>query len=202
MPNHNPQIDAYIERAQPFAQPILIKLRNLFHKACPDIEEKLKWSNPSFERNGIVGGFAAFKNHVSWGLWKAKLIKDPTSAMATDASSAMGGGHLRSVKDIPPDKVMLDLIRQAVDLNEKGVKLPRNTAAKKPPPKTPPDLAAALKRNARASTVYKSFSASHKREYIEWITGARQPATRQRRLKQAVEWIAEGKPRNWKYMRT
>ena len=108
MPNHNPQIDAYIQKAQPFARPILSKLRGLFHKACPDIEEKLKWSVPSFERNGIVGGFAAFKNHVSWGLWKAKLIKDPTNAMATDAASAMGGGHLKGVKDIPPDKVMLD----------------------------------------------------------------------------------------------
>ena len=202
MTNHNPQIDAYIQKAQPFARPILIKLRGLFHKACPQIEERLKWGMPSFEHHGIVGGFAAFKQHVSWGLWKAKLIDDPTNAMATDASSAMGGGKLKSVKDLPPEAILLGLMRQAVDLNARGVKLPRTPTAKKPPPKTPPDLAAALKRSAKAAAVYQDFSPSHKREYIEWITEAKQPATRQKRIKQAIEWIAQGKPRNWKYMRT
>ena len=88
-----------------------------------------------------------------------------------------------------------------MDLNERGVKLPRTPPARKAPPKTPHDLAAALKRNAKAAAVYKGFSPSHKREYIEWITEAKQPATRQKRLKQAIEWIAQGKPRNWKYMR-
>lgn len=201
MPKHNPQVDAYIQKAQPFARPILEKLRGLFHKACPQAEEKLKWGVPSFEHHGIVGGFAAFKQHVSWGLWKAALLDDPTGAMKSDAASAMGGGKLTSVKDLPPDKVMLGLIRQAADLNLRGVKLPRKPIQKRPAPRTPADLAAALKGNPRAAAAFKAFSPSHKREYIAWITEARQPATRQRRLKQAIEWIAQAKPRNWKYMR-
>jgi uncharacterized protein YdeI (YjbR/CyaY-like superfamily) len=200
MPNLNPQVDAYIARAQPFARPILQKLRDLFHKASPAIEEKLKWGVPSFEHKGIVGGFAAFKQHVNWGLWKASLLDDPTGAMRADASSPMSGGRIASVSDLPPDRVMLNLIRQAVDLNERGVKLPRLQRAKRPPLRTPADLAAALKANARAAATFKAFPPSHKRDYIEWITDAKQPATRTRRLEQAITWIAAGKPRNWKYM--
>jgi uncharacterized protein YdeI (YjbR/CyaY-like superfamily) len=200
MPNHNPQVDAYIERAQPFARPILQKLRKLFHKASPGIEEKLKWGVPSFEYKGIVGGFAAFKQHVNWGLWKASLLDDPTGAMRPDTSSPMSGGRITSVRDLPPDSVMLDLIRQAVDLNERGVKVPRPKPAKRPLPRTPADLAAALKANARAASIFRAFPPSHRRDYIEWITEAKQPATRARRLEQAVTWIAAGKPRNWKYM--
>ena len=195
-------VDEYIANAQPFAQSILTKLRALFHRACPPIEERLKWGMPSFEYKGIVGGMAAFKQHVSWGLWKAALIDDPTGAMKSDASSAMGGGKLTSVADLPPDRVMLNLIQQAVDLNERGVKLPqRSAAARKPPPKIPPDLAAALKKNSKAAAAYDTFPPSHQREYIEWITEAKQPQTRQRRLKQAIEWMSQRKPRNWKYMK-
>ena len=199
MPNHNPQVDAYIERAQPFARPILQTLRALFHKACPDIQEKLKWGVPSFEHKGIVGGFAAFKQHVSWGLWKSALLDDPTEAMKTRAASAMGAGKLTSVDDLPPDRVVLHLIRQAVDLNERGITWPRPKPVRKPPPRVPPDLLKALKSNPRAAVAFKGFSPSHKREYIEWITEAKQPSTRARRLEQAIAWIAQGKPRNWKY---
>lgn len=197
MGTRNPQVDAYIEKAQPFAQPIMVKLRDLFHKACPEIEEKIKWGVPSFERKGIVGGFAGFKQHVGWGMPKAKLLNDPTGALRTDVASILST-KLTSVKDLPPDKVILDLIRQAVALNEQGVK---PTVKPKAPAKTPPDLAAALKASDRAAAAFRDFAPSHKREYIEWITEAKQPATRQRRIAQAVEWIAEGKPRNWKYMK-
>ena len=199
MPDFNPQVDAYIARAQPFARPILQKLRRLFHKACPQIEEKLKWGVPSFEYKGMIGGFAAFKQHVSWGMWKSALLNDPTGAL-NGKTATMGMGKMTSVADLPPDQVVLDLIRQAVALNEQGVKTPRKPAEKRPALRTPADLAAALKASGRAATNFKAFSPSHKREYVEWITEAKQPATRQRRLEQAVAWIAEGKPRNWKYM--
>ena len=63
----------------------------------------------------------------------------------------------------------------------------------------PPDLAAALKKNAQARATFDGFSPSHKKEYIEWIVEAKRDETRQRRLSQAIEMLAEGKTRNWKY---
>jgi uncharacterized protein YdeI (YjbR/CyaY-like superfamily) len=196
------EIDAYIEKAQPFARPILKKVRSLFHKACPQLEEKLKWGHPSFEYKGMLGGMAAFKQHAVWGLWKASLINDPNNAMASDASSTMGGGKLSSVDDLPDDEILLDLIHQAKDLNDRGVKLPiRSDRKPKPPPKVPADLGAALKKNSKAAATFAHFSPSHKREYVEWITEAKQEETRRKRLTQAMEWIAQGKPRNWKYMK-
>jgi len=195
-----PQIDAYIEKAQPFARPILKKVRTLFHKACPNVEETLKWSHPSFQYKGMLGGMAAFKKHAVWGLWKASLINDPHKAMETDPNSPMGGRNITSVGDLPSDNILLDLISQAVELNEKGVKVAKPRAKPKPPAKVPSDLAAALKKSAKAAATFEEFSPSHKREYIEWITEAKQEETRQRRLAQAIEWMAQGKPRNWKYM--
>jgi uncharacterized protein YdeI (YjbR/CyaY-like superfamily) len=199
MANTSPQVDAYIAKSAAFAQPILIKLRALFHRACPGIEEKLKWGVPSFEYKGMVGGMAAFNKHLTWGLWKAKLLNDPRGIL-NDHAGSMGGGKITDVSQLPSDKLILDLIRQAVQLNEQGVKLPRPESKKRPPPKTPPDLAGALRKNAKASATFEAFSPSHKREYIEWITEAKQDETRQRRLKQAIDWLAQGKPRNWKYM--
>jgi hypothetical protein len=196
MGTRTPEFDAYIEKAQPFAKPILKKVRSLFHKACPDVVEVLKWSHPSFEYKGILGGMAAFNQHAVWMLWKGKLVSDPTHALGGDD----GRGHLKSVGDLPPDNVMLDLIAQAVDLNEKGVKVEKRKSKPKPAAKVPGDLAAVLKKNSKAAAAFEQFSPSHKREYIEWITEAKQEETRKRRLAQAIEWIAQGKPRNWKYM--
>lgn len=201
MPDRNAAVDAYIANAAPFARPIMVKLRQLFHKACPQIEEKIKWGCPSFEYKGMVGGFAAFKKHVSWGFWKASLLSDPKGVLKSTASSPMGGGSPGTVKELPADGVLIDLIKQAVQLNIDGVKLARPKNARRTPPKTPPDLAAAMKKNAKARATYEGFSPSHQREYVEWITEAKRPETRAKRIAQAIEWLAEGKSRNWKYQR-
>src|SRR5262245_38242628 len=160
------EFDAYIEKAQPFARPILKKVRGLFHKACPSLEEKLKWGHPSFEYKGMLGGMAAFKQHAVWGLWKSQLISDPTGAMGDEMEQGMGGPKLLSIQDLPADNVLLDLIRQGVELNEKGVKVPMRKGKPKPPAKVPPELVAALKKNAKAAATFEDFSPSHKREYI------------------------------------
>lgn len=200
MARTDPRVDAYIEKAQPFAQPILRKVRALFHKASAKIDEDVKWGVPSFEYKGLVGGMAAFKKHVAWGLHKSKLL-DGVEQMRSDKASMMSGGNVTDIADMPPDAQIIALIKQAVKLNEDGVKLPQRSGKKKPPPKTPSELAAALKKNAKAAEVYAAFSPSKQRDYCEWITEAKQPETRARRLAQAVEWIAEGKSRNWKYER-
>jgi uncharacterized protein YdeI (YjbR/CyaY-like superfamily) len=133
-------------------------------------------------------------------LWKSSLIKGADGAIIGDDSPAMGRSKLTDVSHLPPDDVAIAMIRQAVELNEKGVKSPQQKKKKRPPLKMPPELATALKKNSKAAKVFEEFSPSHQREYIEWITEAKQDATRQRRLAQAIEWIAQGKPRNWKYM--
>jgi uncharacterized protein YdeI (YjbR/CyaY-like superfamily) len=192
-------IDAYIESAAPFAQPILRKLRELFHKACPQIEEKLKWSVPAFDYKGPVGGMAAFKAHASFGFWKAKLMKDPQGLFNKGEKGGMWGARLESVKELPPDKVLVAYIKEAVALNEMGIKAMKPTGKGKPAPKVPDYMLAALRKNKVALKTFEAFPPSHKREYIDWITEAKQDATRDRRLQQAIEWMAEGKSRNWKY---
>ena len=200
MKNTSPQVDAYIARAAPFTQPILKKLRVLFHKACPQIEEAIKWGMPHFLHKGNVAGMAAFKAHVAFGFWKRKLMSDPHRLYTRDSQSFMNASRLTEVSQLPADAILLSYIREAVRLNVEGVKTP--TAQKQPrkPLPVPPDFKKALAAHPNAQATFDAFAPSCRREYIEWITGAKQRGdARQRRIASALEWLAQGKQRNWKY---
>ena len=197
MGTRDPRIDAYIGKAQPFARPILSHIRKAVHAGCPDVEETLKWSHPAFMYKGILCGMAAFKQHVTFGFWKASAM----NGLGGKADEAAGQfGRIASIADLPNQKTMAGLVRQAASLHDQGVKAPRIKRAPRQPLPDPDDLLAALAKNRRARTAYEAFSPSHKREYVEWITEAKTDATRKRRIETALEWLAEGKPRNWKYM--
>ena len=198
MATHDPRIDAYIAKSAEFARPILERLRAIVHEACPDVEETIKWGAPNFVyAGGIVCMMAAFKQHASFGFWKEALV------VGEDAErKGMGSiGKLTSIKDLPPKKQLLAWIHKAMEFNAQGVKTPgvRKTSKPKPPPIAPPELVAALKMNRKAKATWDGFAPSHKREYIEWITEAKREETRLKRLVQAMEWMAQGKSRNWKY---
>lgn len=194
-----PEVDAYIGRSAQFAQPILKKVRRLYHQACPEVREEMKWGTPFFVHQGILGGVMAFKAHVNVLFWKMALINDPTGWLRPEADSKMPARRVTSLKDLPTDKVLLDYILQAVALNEAGESPPRKKPQKAKDLAIPDDLAAALKKNKAARTTFENFSPSGRNEYIQWITEAKQPATRERRLATTLEWLAEGKTRNWKY---
>jgi uncharacterized protein YdeI (YjbR/CyaY-like superfamily) len=192
----DPRVDAYIDRQAPFARPILTQLREAVHAACPEAEEAIKWSMPAFLYKGeILASMAAFKAHATFGFWRGKLVVGDTGA----ERKAMGQfGRLASPADLPAPEVLDHLIRKAVALADAGVK-PERTRAAKEPVETPDDLRLAIAANPAAATVFDAFTPAARREYSEWIIEAKQPATRARRIAQAVEWIAEGKKRNWKY---
>ncbi len=205
-PNLDPKVDAYIAKAKPFAQPILNHIRELVHKACPGVVETIKWSRPFFEYKGVIlGNMSGFKEHCSFGFWGEEI-----SAVLRDAKvlqpDAMGSlGRITRVEDLPPSKQMLGLLRQAVAFIDSGNYTSPITARQKvvkapaPAPEAPPEFANALKANKKASAAFAAFSASCKREYIEWIADAKRPETRDKRIATAVDWISEGKQRNWKY---
>lgn len=199
MGTRDPRIDAYIDRAAPFAQPILKRLRGVIHKACPRVEETIKWSAPHFMYEGMLCGMAAFKQHCAFGFWKGGLIVDAGGAKA---KAAMGQfGRIEILADLPSDKLLAGYVKQAMKLNEAGVPSPTRANRKpKPPVKVPADLQKALRKHGKARATFRAFSPSNRREYVEWITEAKTVETRQRRLDTAVEWMAEGKVRNWKYL--
>ena len=193
----DPRIDAYIERAAPFARPILAHARALVHQACPQVEETIKWGMPTFvHAGGILCGMAAFKQHASFGFWKHALVVgegEPRDGMGSY-------GKMLSLDDFPAKKIVLAHIRKVMKLNEDGVKMPAaRKAASKLPPEMPEDLVAALNRDKAAKATFDAFPPSCRREYIEWIVEAKREETRAKRLAQTVEWLAEGKRRNWKY---
>ena len=194
----NPAVDAYIAKSAGFARPILVHLRALMHETCPQIEETIKWSVPHFEYKGVVANMAAFKQHASFGFWKQKLMDDPAGFFPAAGDSSMGGRKIRAMSELPSDAMLVRYIKAAIALNERGVKSPR-VVKKKAPLKTPADLQAALKRNAKARATFDALTPSKQREYVEWLTGAKQEATRRKRLATAIEWMSAGRSRNWKY---
>jgi hypothetical protein len=200
MSSRDPRINAYIAKAAPFATPILAYMRNAVHKGCPDVVETMKWSFPHFDYKGVLCGMAAFKEHCTFGFWKGSLLN--IGGIAAKSTDAMGQfGRIRSIDDLPPEKQLVALVRQAARLNDEGVKVERRPRGTKPMPAAPPAFLKALRANKKAFAAYEGFSASHRREYLEWITEAKTDATQDRRIATAIEWLAEGKSRNWKYER-
>ena len=197
--NQNKRVDAYIAKTAPFAQPILQHLRELVHTACPEVEESIKWGHISFGYHGrILSGMAAFKGHATFGFWHQEM-KNILARDGFKTGDAMGlMGRITRLADLPADKILLRYIRTAVELHDSGAAA-RPAAKPKAPLKTPPDLARALKTNPKAAGCWAGFSPSARREYIEWITEARRPETRTKRLETTLEWLAAGKARNWKY---
>jgi len=191
------RVGTYINDAQPFAQPILEHLRDLVHEICPDVEEDIKWSMPFFLYKGSpICSMAAFKQHCSFGFWRYKDL------VGNKHDDGMGQfGKLTTLKDLPPGETLAALIRKAMALNESEVRAKRARAAARPAPTVPDDVAAlfAMEKYAAARKTYESFSPGAQREYVEWINEAKAEATRQKRIATALEWLAEGKKRNWKY---
>lgn len=191
------KVDAYIENAKPFAQPVLEHLRDLMHRGCPEVEEAMKWSQPFFLYRGtILANMAGFREHCNFGFWDKNMAEELRNG---------GEGPLRritSVKDLPADSQLLAWIRKTaahVDRGEYKSPMAARSRTSKPTAQVPADFAAALKKNKAAATVFADFSPSCKREYVEWIVEAKREETRAKRIATAVEWIAEGKQRNWKY---
>jgi hypothetical protein len=197
MGTRDPRVDAYIAKSGDFAKPILAHLREVVHSACPDVVETMKWSSPFFDYNGTMCNMAAFKEHASFGFWKGALVMGPKAE--TDPSRGQFG-RLTSVSDLPSKKELTALVRKAMKLNEEGISVAKPKKAKPELP-VPPELAAALAKNRKARSAFEAFPPGHRREYNEWIGEAKGADTRARRAEQAVEWIAEGKSRNWKYQR-
>lgn len=195
MGKRDPRIDAYIAKSGDFAKPILSHLRQLVHEACPDVEETVKWSAPHFDYEGVLCGMAAFKQHCNFILWKATLV---IGEQGNSEDSPLR--NITKLSDLPPDKTIKGWIKQAAKLNEQGVKSPR-TAKPKKELVVPRELMVALAKNKKAAAAFEKFPPSHKREYADWISDAKGADTRQRRVESAVDWIAEGKSRNWKYER-
>lgn len=198
----NPDIDQYIESSADYAKPIMNHLRALVHQACPELEEKLKWGFPHFDYKGVYISIAAFKEHCALNFWKVKLMKDPHNLFGEKEERAMGNfGRLRSLKDLPPDEILLEYLLEAKKLNDQGIRItPKKPAEKEKTELTiPEDLQAALAKNPAAQMFFDKFTYSQRKEYIMWIIEAKTDATREKRISTTVEWVAEGKTRNWKY---
>jgi uncharacterized protein YdeI (YjbR/CyaY-like superfamily) len=196
MGTRDPRVDAYIAKSANFAKPILTHIREIVHTACPDVVETTKWSMPFFEYRGPLANMSAFKEHVGFGFWKGALVVGRGSA---DDERTMGQfGRITSIEDLPTKKELVALIKKAAKLNEEGVKVEKKKAPRPELP-VPAELAVALAKNKQARANFEAFPPSHKREYNEWIGEAKREETRAARVAQAIEWIAEGKSRNWKY---
>jgi uncharacterized protein YdeI (YjbR/CyaY-like superfamily) len=201
MPEMDNRVDAYIEKAAPFAKPILLKLRRLIFQACPEAKETIKWSFPNYEVHGaMLCSMAAFKEHCAMGFWKASLLKDRDAILHLADKNSMGHlDRLVSLKDLPADKILLAYLKEAALLNKNNVKVVRLKTAPKKELTLPKVLATALRKSKKAFTTFEAFPPSQRREYIEWISEAKTEETVIKRLAATIEWLEEGKSRHWKY---
>lgn len=202
MQTTNPLIDTYINNAAAFAQPILKHLRKLVHATCPNVTEEIKWGFPHFiYKNDMLCSMAAFKQHAAFGFWKATLMKDPLLLQLAKSEVAMGHiGKITALKDLPSNKKIITWIKNAMELNEAGIKMPgkkKDTTPKKL--EIPTYFLTALQQHKKAFVNFEQYPYSQKKEYVQWIIEAKTDATKNKRIETAITWIAEGKNRNWQY---
>lgn len=183
----DPRIDQYIADAPEFARPILTRFRDAVHAACPEVTETMKWSSPFFMRKRILASMAAFKAHCRVIFW------------AEGEGRRNGAMKVETARDLPDSKTLAAWIREAAANDEKGGPSPMRKGPRKPAPKTPAFLTAALKKNKKAAAAFEALRPSHRREYIDWITEAKKEETRARRLEKTIALLADGKTRHWKY---
>lgn len=204
MSHYDPRIDNYIMKSAEFAIPILDFWREMVHIACPDVKETMKWSMPFFEYNNYnVCNMAAFKYHCAFHFWLASKMEDRDKVFRQgDDSNAMGQlGKIKTLEDLPSEEQIIRLIQEAMSLIDQGVRITKDPIAKVLAEVVVPDyFKAEIEQDELAMETFKKFSASQQKEYVNWVTEAKSEATRQKRMTQAVEWMAEGKTRNWKYM--
>lgn len=202
MGKKDPRVDAYISKSAEFAKPILNHIRTVVYKACPEVEETIKWGFPHFNYKGMLCSMAAFKQHCAFTFWKASLMKDSKKILDVNRENAMGHfGKIVSVKNLPPDKIFSQYIKDAAALNDAGINFLSKPKSKEKKELIVPDyFKKELKKNKKAFETFNNFSYSHKKEYVEWITEAKTEETRNKRIVTALEWLAEGKQRNWKYL--
>jgi uncharacterized protein YdeI (YjbR/CyaY-like superfamily) len=198
---YDPRVDTYIEKAAPFAQPILNHLRELVHKHCPDVEETIKWGFPHFEYNKRPQfHMASFKQHMAFGFWLGSIMADPLGIIQKEEKNAAGSlGKITSLKDLPSDNVLVQYIKESMKLTDEGVKVKKAPKKAAEEMEVPDYFQDALNKNKKAKAAFEKFSASHRKEYLEWITEAKREETRQKRIEQTLEWLVEGKSRHWKY---
>jgi len=199
MPATDKRIDAYIAKSAEFAQPILKTIRATIHEAVPEVEETIKWSMPFFMYKGILCSMASFKQHCAMHIWHG----DQVLGKENKSDEAMGNfGRITSTKDLPSKKVLVGYLKKAKQLHDEGVKVPRpKRSTEKKELVVPSYFTAALKKNKKAQATFDAFPYSKRKDYVEWVTEAKTDETRDRRLQTSVEWMAEGKSRNWKYER-
>lgn len=199
MENYNPKFDEYIAKAPAYAQPIIEHLRELIHRAEPQVTEVIKWGHPCFDFQGPAVSMAAFKQHIGVNFWKRALMDDPAGIFKIDDGTAGNLGKISSQGDLPSDEVLLAYFHNAFELNRQGVKTERKAKAPKAELEVPDYLIEAFKTHTKALAYFEQFSPSAKREYLEWLIDAKSEATRTKRLETMMEWVSEGKTRNWKY---
>lgn len=203
--NYNSAVDTYIANAEDFAKPILEHWRRLIHENCPEVEETIKWSFPHFDYNGDNMCVVAFyKNHCSFTFLKAELMTDQRLQVNKDLKPIQRFlGKISTISDLPPDHEFIGMLKEAMLLNKNGIKIKRGKPESDKPKilETPDYLLAALLANPKAMEIFESKSNSFRKEYIVWITDAKTDETRQKRINEALEWIAEGKGRFWKHQK-
>ncbi|WP_336702030.1 YdeI/OmpD-associated family protein [Chryseobacterium indologenes] len=202
MEKYSPKIDAYIEKSQDFAKPILHYIREIVHECCPDAEETMKWSFPHFIYKGKnLCAMASFKQHCTFGFWLEKEMKTMQEiTQDIEKNSMFSLGKITQVGDLPSKSQLKKAITEAMELTDMGVTM-KKAAPSKTEMEIPDYFQSALNAQPKAKDFFEKASPSFRKEYIAWVSEAKTEATRNKRLEQSLEWIAEGKSRNWKYQK-
>jgi len=194
--NASKLIDEAFSKFTGFQKEYCNHLRKLIHKAMPDVKEDWKWG-PNFNVNGMVCGVWGFKDHVKLVFFKGSAMKD-TYKLFNQGKENEGNRSINfSSADKIDDKKIIEYLKEAAEINRKGIKLVK----KEIKVVMPAILVKALNKDKASKTYFESLAPSHRRDYADYISQAKQEETQLRRLDKVMEMLTDKRTLNDKYMK-
>ena len=191
-------VDEYISKAPDWAQEKLNAVRQIALDC--GLNEAVKWGAPAYVHKTNILGLGAFKNWVSIWFHQGVFLADEAGHLTAAQDETRGLRQWRFLPEEPiPVELMKQYILEAIDNYEKGLKISpkKNTS----PVVIPEILKEALKAKPQLWSILQGMTASHQREYCEYINEAKRDETKLRRVEKSIELIAKGAGLNDKYKR-
>jgi uncharacterized protein YdeI (YjbR/CyaY-like superfamily) len=187
----------WLETCPDFSQPLAEQLVDWILNWEPDLAESIKWNNLCFSGRKLVLGLSACQRHLALFFFRGTELPDPKRLFGEHGEN---NTNIRTVRITSLDGFDKDafraLLHAAVELDADPMIPPAPKLKRKPWPM--PDYfkkALAEKRNRAVAENFKTLAPSCQREYLVWLSTAKRPETKARRLKETLAALAAG--RKW-----
>jgi uncharacterized protein YdeI (YjbR/CyaY-like superfamily) len=163
------------------------------------LEETIKWGRPIYVHAGQnIVGLSGFRAYLGLWFFQGALLADKKKKLVNAQEGRTKG--MRQWRFESMDELQTAVVRAYV---KEAMKLAESGQAVKPTKRAalalPPELATEFKANKKLQSQFEKLSPGRQREFIEYLSEAKQATTKANRLQKILPMISEGIGLNDRY---